>query len=178
MSERETRFTLVTPQSMGFWWPLIKSGLARMEHHFAMVDGDPLMELEGNLYAGKLYAYIASDIIDGDLTKPDPRAMVVLAPGVDPGTNGRILWIYALYAFQSPISKDMLAKGGEFIQNMAKKFRCGKIMAQVQDRDMKRYVKALKWFTGEITMFTMTVDLSSPYAGYHERHRESDEEVA
>ena len=156
-ASKEIRITLVMPDTMWYWWELIKSGLARMEHHFAPTDGEPMRELAHNILTGKLYAYIASEITDGDLEKPNPMAMVVLAPATDVGTNGKVLWIYAMYAFQSPIPEEVFKRGGDLIKNMAKQFGCSKIIADVQDKQMMRYVRALKWFDREVTMFVLEV---------------------
>lgn len=156
-TEKSSHITLVTPDNMWYWWELIKSGLTRMDHHFTTTD-QPLMELCHNLYTGKLYAYVASEIADEDYEHPNPMAMVVLAPSTDVGTNGKVLWIYALYAFQRPIPREVLARGQEHIINMAKTFHCKKIMAQVQDKEMLRYVRALKWFDNEVRIFTAEVE--------------------
>jgi len=146
--EKTTHITLVTYNSMWYWWELLKTGLARMQHHFAETD-DPLMELAHNIYTGKLYAYVASVITDGDYENPDPMAMVVLAPTTDLGTGGRMLYIYALYAFQRPIPREVLERGRGHIEDMARTFHCKRIVAEVQDKEMLRYCRALGWFTKE-----------------------------
>ena len=153
---KTTHITLVMPWDMGYWWDLIKSGLTRMEHHFVTND-DPIGELYNNLMTGKLYAYMASEITDGDMTKPNPMAMVVLGVSQDVGTNGRALWIYTLYAFQRPLSRELLDKGRAHIEGVAKEFKCTKIMAQIQDKDMLRYVRAQKWFDNEVRILTAEV---------------------
>jgi len=154
---KSTHITLVTHDNMWYWWELLRSGLANMEHHF--VDNDnPIMELAHGLYTARLYAYIASEITDGDFEHPNPMAMVVVAPVADVGTNGKVLLIYALYAFQRPIPRAVLDRGRDHIMAMAKTFHCKKIKAEVQDKDMLRYCRALGWFTKEQTQLIAEVE--------------------